>query len=44
MLKKPDSQCKIKAPYEYFFYLSQFHKHVFRSSCSQMLFKIDALK
>ena len=26
MLKKADSQCKIKAPYEYFFYLSQFHK------------------
>ena len=26
------------------FYVSQFHENIFRSSCSQMLFKIGALK
>ena len=44
MLKKPVFQCKIKTSYKYFFYFSQFHEQIFKRSCSQMLFKIGALK
>ena len=42
MLKKLVFQCKIKTPYKFNF--SQFHEHMFRSSRTQMFFKIGALK
>ena len=45
MLKNPVFlRCKVKTPCEYFFGFSQFHEHIFRSSCSQLFFKLDALK
>ena len=44
MLEKPVFQCKIKTPYKYFVYFSQFHEHIFKKSCLQMFFKIGALK
>ena len=42
MLKKPDFNVKLKLLIHFNF--SQFHEHIFKSSCSQIFFKLCALK